>query len=128
VQFSDETWDAYGGERYASTADEATREQQIVIAEKVLDAQGWDAWPACSEELGLDGSDAAGTPDGTSTVSRGGDREPAPSGDTYTVQSGDTLGEIADQYGVSWRTLWELNDDQISDPNLIYVGQELQLP
>ena len=130
VQFSDETWDAFGGERYASTADEATREQQIVIAEKVLDVQGWDAWPACSEELGLDAGDAAGTPDGTSTVSRGGDRESVSSGggDTYTVQSGDTLGEIADEHGVSWQTLWELNDDEISDPNLIYVGQELQLP
>jgi hypothetical protein len=129
VQFSDSTWDAYGGERYASTADQATREQQIVIAEKVLDAQGWDAWPACSSELGLDGSDAAGSPGGATTVSRSADRDPVSSGGgTYTVQSGDTLSKIADAQGISWRALWEANDDEISDPNLIFVGQQLQLP
>jgi resuscitation-promoting factor RpfA len=129
VQFSDSTWDAFGGERYASTADQATREQQIVIAEKVLDAQGWDAWPACSSELGLDGSDAAGSPGGATTVSRSADRDPVSSGGgTYTVQSGDTLSKIADAQGISWRALWEANDDEISDPNLIFVGQQLQLP
>ncbi len=128
LQFSDSTWDGFGGERYASTADDATREQQIVIAEKVLDSQGWGAWPACSEELGLDSGDAAGTPSSPTTVSRGGDRDAAPSGGTYTVQAGDTLSKIADARGVSWQSLWEANSDQISDPNLIFVGQELQLP
>jgi resuscitation-promoting factor RpfA len=129
VQFSDSTWDAYGGERYASTADQATREQQIVIAEKVLDAQGWGAWPACSSELGLDGSDAAGTPSAPSGTSRSGDREASSSGGgTYTVQPGDTLSKIADAQGTSWQALWEVNDDEISDPNLIYVGQVLELP
>ena len=131
VQFSDSTWDAYGGERYASTADQASREQQIAIAEKVLDAQGWGAWPACSDELGLDGSDAAGTPSAPSGASRSSDREPI-SGDggggSYTVQSGDTLSKIADAQGVSWRALWRANADEISDPNLIYVGQVLELP
>jgi resuscitation-promoting factor RpfB len=53
LQFSDSTWDAYGGEQYASTADEASREEQIAIAEKVQNAQGWDAWPSCAAELGL---------------------------------------------------------------------------
>lgn len=53
LQFSDSTWDGFGGEEYASTADDASREQQIVIAERVLDEQGWDAWPTCSEEAGV---------------------------------------------------------------------------
>ena len=129
VQFSDSTWDAYGGERYASTADQATREQQIVIAEKVLDAQGWGAWPACSSELGLGASDAAGTPSAPTTTSRSADRQSLSSGSgTYTVQSGDTLSKIADAQGVSWRALWRANADQVSDPNLIYVGQVLELP
>jgi resuscitation-promoting factor RpfA len=129
VQFSDSTWDAYGGERYASTADQASREQQIVIAEKVLDAQGWGAWPACSSELGLDDSDAAGTPGSPSNTSRGGGREALSGGHgTYTVQAGDTLSKIADAQGVSWRALWRANADEVSDPNMIYVGQELQLP
>jgi resuscitation-promoting factor RpfA len=129
VQFSDETWDAFGGERFASRADLASRAQQIAIAEKVLDVQGWGAWPACSAELVLDRADAAGAP------SRSGSREPVSggaadraNGGTYTVRSGDTLGSIADAQGVSWRALWRVNSDVISDPNLIYVGEQLQLP
>jgi resuscitation-promoting factor RpfA len=132
LQFSDSTWDAFGGERYASTADQATREQQIAIAEKVLDAQGWGAWPACSEELGLDRSDAAGEPSrsgGRTSIERsGGGSSDGSSGGTYTVQSGDTLSKIADAQGVSWRALWQANADEISDPNLIYVGEVLELP
>jgi resuscitation-promoting factor RpfA len=129
VQFSDSTWDAYGGERYASTADQASRQQQIVIAEKVLDAQGWGAWPACSSELGLDGSDAAGTPGAPTSTSRSGGREAMSGGSgTYTVQAGDTLSKIADAQGVSWRALWRANADEVSDPNVIYVGQVLELP
>src|SRR6187549_635039 len=62
VQFADGTWDGWGGERYASRADLATKAEQIVIAEKVLDARGWSPWPACSARLGLDKSDARGEP------------------------------------------------------------------
>jgi hypothetical protein len=58
LQFSAGTWSAYGGGRYASRADLASREEQIRIAEKVLRGQGWGAWPACSARLGLDASDA----------------------------------------------------------------------
>ncbi|MGH8907800.1 MAG: transglycosylase family protein [Egibacteraceae bacterium] len=53
LQFHPQTWTAYGGREYAPTADRATREQQIVIAERVLAGQGWGAWPACSRKLGL---------------------------------------------------------------------------
>ncbi|WP_010542138.1 transglycosylase family protein [Dietzia alimentaria] len=53
VQFSPSTWAAYGGTQYAPTANQATREQQIAIAEKTLAGQGWGAWPACSAKLGL---------------------------------------------------------------------------
>lgn len=40
LQFSDETCDGFGGEEFAAEADDATREQQIIIAERVLDVQG----------------------------------------------------------------------------------------
>ena len=53
LQFSASTWAAYGGTAYAATADQASREQQIAIAEKVQAAQGWGAWPACTAKLGL---------------------------------------------------------------------------
>lgn len=53
LQFSQSTWQAHGGSEFAATADKATREQQIVVAERVLASQGWGAWPACSAKLGL---------------------------------------------------------------------------
>lgn len=53
LQFVDSTWLGLGGGVYAPQAYLATREQQIAIAEKVLAAQGWGAWPACTAKLGL---------------------------------------------------------------------------
>ncbi len=53
LQFSPSTWAAYGGTAYAPTANLATREQQIAIAEKTLAGQGWGAWPACTAKMGL---------------------------------------------------------------------------
>jgi hypothetical protein len=53
LMFHSGTWNAFGGRAYAPSAHQATREQQIAIAEKVLASQGWGAWPACSRKLGL---------------------------------------------------------------------------
>ncbi|MDC3725547.1 MULTISPECIES: resuscitation-promoting factor Rpf1 domain-containing protein [Rhodococcus] len=53
LQFSPSTWNAYGGQEYAATAHQASREQQIAVAERVLAGQGWGAWPSCSSSLGL---------------------------------------------------------------------------
>lgn len=53
LQFNPQTWNAYGGGEYAASADQASREQQIAVAEKVQAAQGWGAWPACTASLGL---------------------------------------------------------------------------
>ncbi|WP_320780563.1 transglycosylase family protein [Streptomyces sp. CRN 30] len=59
LQFTQSTWEAFGGTRYAPRADLATRDQQIAVAEKVLDGQGPGAWPVCSSRAGLTrGSDA----------------------------------------------------------------------
>ena len=44
----------------------------------------------------------------------------------YTVQSGNTLSGIAEEYGTTVNTLVALNG--ISNPNLIYVGQVLKIP
>ncbi|WP_063053231.1 resuscitation-promoting factor Rpf1 domain-containing protein [Nocardia arthritidis] len=53
LQFSPGTWRAHGGQEYAASANQASREQQIAVAEKVLASQGWGAWPSCSSKLGL---------------------------------------------------------------------------
>lgn len=52
LQFSPSTWAGYGGTQYAPTANQATRAQQIAIAEKVLAGQGKGAWPSCGTGLG----------------------------------------------------------------------------
>lgn len=44
---------------------------------------------------------------------------------TYTVKKGDTLIAIAKKYGVDWKTIAE--DNNISNTNLIYVGQKLKI-
>ncbi|MER6958820.1 transglycosylase family protein [Streptomyces sp. NPDC000618] len=56
LQFSAGTWRAYGGTAYASTADKASKAQQISVAAKVQKAQGWGAWPTCSARAGASGS------------------------------------------------------------------------
>lgn len=53
LQFHPQTWNGYGGQQYAPYAYQATREQQIAVAEKVQAGQGWGAWPACTSKLGI---------------------------------------------------------------------------
>ena len=53
LQFLPATWNSYGGREFASHAWGASREQQIIVAERVLADVGWRAWPACSRKLGL---------------------------------------------------------------------------
>jgi uncharacterized protein YabE (DUF348 family) len=59
VQFDRQTWRANGGTDYAPTASQASREEQIAVAQKVRDSRGgYGAWPACSRKLGLSGDTA----------------------------------------------------------------------
>jgi LysM repeat protein len=54
-----------------------------------------------------------------------------PSAKTYTVQAGDTLSKIAkDHLGSAgaYMKIFELNKDQLSDPDKIKPGQVLRLP
>jgi LysM repeat protein len=145
VQFSDGTWDGNGGNRFAKRADLATKAEQIVIAEKALDARGWSPWPACASRLGLTGSDAKGNPGkhphgkgasraadnraGSQPASRGKHRK-AHHHAVYVVRSGDTLSKIAGAKHVSggWAHLYHLNRSTIgSNPGLIKPGQLLRL-
>jgi hypothetical protein len=50
LQFSLSTWRAYGG---TGMPHEASRDEQIAVAERVQDGQGWGAWPACTAKLGI---------------------------------------------------------------------------
>lgn len=58
LQFSSSTWAAYGGKAYAAQANQASKSQQIAVAEKVLKGQGKGAWPSCG--VGLSNSSYSG--------------------------------------------------------------------
>jgi nucleoid-associated protein YgaU len=127
LQFSQSTWAAFGGTEYAPRADLATKAQQIAVAERTLDAQGPGAWPSCGKALNPSAQKAGAAPAASALVSA---PAPAATGGTYTVQAGDTLGRIASEQGVAggWQALYAANDDQLSSPDRIAVGQVLQLP
>jgi hypothetical protein len=50
-QRSYSTWLSFGGGEFAPHPWEASREQQIVVAERVLASSGWSAWPGCSRKF-----------------------------------------------------------------------------
>ncbi|MGW0533567.1 transglycosylase family protein [Streptomyces sp. NPDC003032] len=59
LQLSQETWERHGGLDYAPSADQASKSQQIAVAEKILDGQGPAAWPSCAPIAGLTNGGAA---------------------------------------------------------------------
>ncbi len=155
LQFSASTWAAYGGTQYAATANQATKGQQIAVAEKVLASQGPGAWPVCGPQAGLT---AGGAPAQVSTSSSAASTTSAPttstthstssasrstastgstaSGSTqfsdpvYTVGAGDWLSTIAIKEHVSggWQRLYELNRATLTEgPDMIYPGETLKL-
>ncbi|MGW3914226.1 transglycosylase family protein [Streptomyces sp. NPDC005070] len=58
LQLDQDNWEAHGGLEYAPTADQASRSQQIAVAEKVLADTGLAAWPTCGPLSGLSKSSA----------------------------------------------------------------------
>jgi nucleoid-associated protein YgaU len=159
LQFSPSTWAAYGG---TGSAANASREQQIAVAQRVQASQGWGAWPSCAAKLGLSGSPAAQAapaartpspaqvpapkapaakaPAAQATVPQAAPKAAAPaarhaasvplSGETYTVQSGDTLSKVASKLNIAggWQQLADANTATISNPDLVFPGQVLNLP
>ncbi|MGW2418125.1 transglycosylase family protein [Streptomyces sp. NPDC001709] len=53
LQISQVDWDKYGGTQYAESADQASRSQQIAVAEKILADQGTKPWAMCALTAGL---------------------------------------------------------------------------
>jgi murein DD-endopeptidase MepM/ murein hydrolase activator NlpD len=146
LQFTQSTWEAYGGRAYAARADLASKDQQIAVAEKVLDGQGPGAWPVCSKRAGL--TRGGGEPDIRPATERTQQKDAkkktsiedvrpqstpqsrAGSAEMYTVVRGDTLSRIADDQDVrgGWQGLYAANRAAIgSDPDLIVPGQRLAL-
>ncbi|MEV8568142.1 transglycosylase family protein [Streptomyces sp. NPDC051322] len=156
LQFSNSSWAAAGGTKYAPRADLATKDQQIAVAEKLLEMQGPGAW-SCAGAGGLtnDGVDPGVNPSGSSSSSKPAAQQETHStaqsasrsearkapakhaapvkvkkGDgEYKVKAGDTLARIAKSQHVSggWEKLYHLNKDIVQDADLIFPGQQLHL-
>lgn len=58
LQHHPQTWDEFKPDGYPDAAYQATREQQIAVAKRVLAAQGVRAWPNCGPKVGLTVEDA----------------------------------------------------------------------
>lgn len=147
LQFSQSTWEAYGGKQYAPRADLATPDQQKAVAEKTLDGQGWGAW-GCAHARGSQAEDTTGNYSQKSQETddqRGNDQSQRDTGGTqsqnrqsdtpaftktgkqYTIQSGDTLGKIAEAHGGTWQELYSANTDVLTSPHMIYEGTTITL-
>jgi len=53
LQMDSTFWARYGGLAFASAPHLASREQQIIVAERGLAVQGPGAWPVCSRVVGM---------------------------------------------------------------------------
>jgi resuscitation-promoting factor RpfA len=132
LQFTAATWVGFGGRKYASRADLASRREQIEVARRVLAVQGPGAWPVCSRRARLTKSLAGATtaplpPKGGSTRSPSTDTaaQSRPAHTTYRVRRGDTLSSISRALEIrgGWRELWNLNRAHMPNPNVLFVGQ-----
>ncbi|WP_394618778.1 transglycosylase family protein [Lentzea sp. JNUCC 0626] len=136
LQFSPSTWQANGG---SGSAHQASREEQIRVAENVLRTQGLGAWGACGRRGANGGQPQAqpvrqgrGTTAGKA-VSRVAPVVPVappstsnPDGD-YEIKVGDTLSGIAEQLRVEggWQALVAKNAHHLTNPDLIKPGDKI---
>ncbi|HEY4022122.1 MAG TPA: transglycosylase family protein [Pseudonocardiaceae bacterium] len=135
LQFDMGTWHSNGG---TGSPANATREQQIAVAEHVAAARGTSPWPNCGSRGGSSAHYTAHSSAPTTTTKKATHKaavaapattaapQSAPNGD-YTVASGDTLSNIAQKLNVAggWQGLWDKNKTVVANPNLIFPGQSL---
>jgi resuscitation-promoting factor RpfA len=134
LQFTPRTWSGFGGKEFAPVAYKATRAEQIVVAERVLAEQGWNAWPTCSRKTGVRGESHTQRDAPARESGSGGEQvrlaaqETTTSGE-YVVKRGDTLGRIASANSVAggWKALVEKNPALKANPNSLVPGQRLTL-
>ncbi|MGH3435989.1 MAG: transglycosylase family protein [Sciscionella sp.] len=144
LQFTQSTWKANGG---TGSAQNASRAEQIKVAENVKQSQGMGAWPVCGSRGGSSASYSHHSSQSSSSGSSSSHESSAPTqqstheshvshvsysapksnpnGD-YVVKAGDTLSKIATAKGLgTFQKLVSLNKGYISNPNLILVGQKI---
>ncbi len=106
VQFGQPTWRDYGGKEFASFAHQATKGEQIAVAQRVLAGQGPGAWPTCSKRAGLTrsngGADRNAEPGGSRADSSSASRS---STKVIRYVSARTSANVRSGPGVSYRTI-----------------------
>lgn len=132
LQFTLGTWHANGG---SGNPADASRSEQIRVAENTLASQGPGAWPVCGPRAGLSRGGSrysAPSPRRTYTAPRhhtSRSSVPVSGPGSYTVVPGDTLSGIAsERTSGTWQSLYSRNRSVVgSDPDLIFPGQVLRL-
>jgi hypothetical protein len=144
LQFTQSTWKANGG---SGNPANASREEQIRVAENVLRTQGKGAWPSCSKRIGADVGKTAPAPkqkqaqpqrkaqpqqrtaaapvQQAPVVALAGSKT-NPNGN-YEIKPGDTLSKIAEANKVAggWQGIVEKNKDFVTNPDLIFPGHKI---
>jgi len=120
LQFTQGTWNANGG---SGSPANASREEQIRVAENVLNTQGPGAWPVCGSRLGS-GESYATTPASPKAPAA----PAAPQSHEYVVGQGDTLNSIADVQKVGLQAVLNANKDLVQHPDTINIGTKIAIP
>ncbi|MEV0297918.1 transglycosylase family protein [Nocardia sp. NPDC050710] len=95
LQFSQSTWAANGGQ---GSANHASKEEQIRVAENVLATQGPGAWPTCGKYLRAGDPEPAVTPQPEQAPAL--PTELPNSTQSAVDQAKSAAGELAKQYGL----------------------------
>ncbi|MEP9414917.1 transglycosylase family protein [Gordonia sp. VNQ95] len=95
LQFSPSTWAGHGGTEFAPTANQASREQQIVVAERVLASQGPGAWPTCG--TGLSGATPRTAPTTTPRLPAAPAPQAPSTGSSDATSTDDALATLRDK-------------------------------
>ncbi|MDT0350803.1 LysM peptidoglycan-binding domain-containing protein [Pseudonocardia charpentierae] len=128
IQFNATTWRAFGG---SGMPHQASKSEQIAVAERTLAAQGWNAWPACSRKMGLHGiaaepgKKAAPSAKKASAPAKSSAKSSGKSGGSYVVKRGDTLSKIAKAHGTTVAALVSANG--LSNAHVLKVGRGLKV-
>ncbi|WNM35599.1 transglycosylase family protein [Streptomyces sp. Li-HN-5-11] len=97
LQLTQDDWEKYGGLAFASSPDQASRSQQIAVAEKILADRGPGVWPTCALLAGLTKDSGAAKVD----TGVGGDSS-SPSGSSGTSSSSGSSGSsLTNDLGLS---------------------------
>ncbi|MFF5160595.1 transglycosylase family protein [Streptomyces sp. NPDC000348] len=89
LQLTQDDWESYGGLDYATSADQASRGQQIAVAERILADRGVGAWRTCGLTAGLE-QDSASADIDTGVAEDATSGTPGSSGSTDSSGSPDS--------------------------------------